>query len=93
MNSQITSSLENHPPQVQKAVTDWARDYYQSREIFIYLFDDEDDDPDRYIAVLAVRGLIGWRAAEVWVTDNQVVSINDLGEGAPPDDAVWPWAE
>jgi hypothetical protein len=78
---------------VKTAVIAWARDYYQTRDIVAYVFDEEDDDPDRYIAVLAVRGRTGWRAAEAWLEDGRVVSINDLGEGVPSDNAVWPWPD
>lgn len=78
---------------IKAAVSNWARNYYRGDDVVVYLFDDEDADPERVIAVLAVRGLKGWQAAEVWLEGDQVMSINDLGEGVPPEDVTWPWPD
>ena len=78
---------------VQQAVTTWAKEYFSTDEIVIYIFDDEDEDPSRYIAVIAVRELDVWQAAEAWEEGGEIVSINHLGEGAPLDDVVWPWPD
>ena len=79
--------------QLQSAVVEWARSYYDTDDIVAHIFDDEDDDPDRYIAVLAVRGLNAWQAVEVWLEGGQIVALNDLGEGVLSEDAVWPWPD
>lgn len=78
---------------VELAVQTWAQDYFKSGEVVIYVFADEDEDPSRYIAVIAVRGLDTWQAAEAWEERGEIVSINHLGEGAPLEDAVWPWPD
>jgi hypothetical protein len=41
--------------------------------------------------VFAAKGQDLWRAIEVWVEEDAVVSMNDLGEGVPPDGVAWPW--
>ncbi len=79
--------------EIKAAVVKWARDYYGVDDVVVYLFDDEDEDPERLIAVLAVRGLDEWQAAEVWLEGSKVASINELGEGVPPEDVVWPWPD
>jgi hypothetical protein len=78
---------------IKTAVVKWAHDYYGADDVVVYLFDDEDGDPERVIAVLAVRGLEEWQAVEVWLEGNKVASINELGEGVPPEDVVWPWSD
>ena len=78
---------------MQQAVALWAEEYFGANEIELYLFDDEDEDPSRYIAIIAVHGLDTWQAAEVWEEEGEIVSINHLGEGVPPEDAVWPWPD
>jgi hypothetical protein len=78
---------------MKAAVVDWANKHYGHHEVVVYIFDDEDEDPERVIAVLAVRGSKEWRAAEVWLEGNRVASINDLGEGAPPEGVPWPWPD
>jgi len=54
---------------IKTAVVDWARDYYGADDVVVYLFDDEDEDPERIIAVLA-DGLTEWQAAEIWLEGN-----------------------
>ncbi len=78
---------------VKPAVQTWSQAYFRTDEVMIYIFDDEDDDPSRYIAVIAVRGLDAWQAAEAWEEEGEIVSINHLGEGAPPEGTVWPWID
>ena len=75
---------------IKTAVEIWAKDYFDTAEVISYVFEDEDES-DRYIVVLAARGLDEWQAVEAWVEADEVVSINSLGEGVPPDDALWPW--
>jgi len=81
------------PEMIKAAVVEWARGHHGSSEVVVYVFDDEDEDPDRVIVVMAVRGQKEWQAAEVWLEGNRITSINDLGEGAPPEDVSWPWPE
>lgn len=76
---------------VQTAVLEWAQQYYHTPDVEVYVFIDEDEDPERFVAVLAARGLDSWQAVEAWMEAGQVVSINDLGEGVPPDGVNWPW--
>ncbi len=74
-----------------QAATAWARAYYQA-EVAAYLLEmEEEDEPGRYIVSLAVQGYDLWQAAEVWLENNAVVAINDIGEGLPPANATWPW--
>ncbi|MFO7683215.1 MAG: hypothetical protein R6X34_24535 [Chloroflexota bacterium] len=75
---------------IKTAVAVWVREQFKTSDVVSYLFPDE-DEAERYIVVFAVSGLDGWRAAEVWVENEAVVSVNDVGEGAPPDEAPWPW--
>lgn len=77
---------------IKTNVEAWARDFFKTSDVVSYVFADE-DEPDRYIVVLAARGLDSWQAAEAWVEDGEIVSINNLGEGAPPDGVAWPWPD
>jgi len=85
---------------IKTAVINWAQEYYaaddvvaKDGDVVVYLFDEEDEDPERIIAILAVRGRTEWQAAEIWLERNKVASINDLGEGVPPEDVAWPWPD
>lgn len=78
---------------IHQATIAWAKQYYGTDEIICHIFDDEDDDPSRYIVIIAVRGLDTWQAVEVWEEGGAIVSINHLGEGIPSEDAVWPWPD
>lgn len=75
---------------VKTAGSTWAKTYFGTDEVVSYVFADE-DELERYIVVLAARGVSEWQAVEVWLEAGDVVSINSLGEGIPPEDAVWPW--
>jgi hypothetical protein len=75
---------------IKTAVVAWGEEQFKTTDIFSYIFPDE-YEADRFIVVFAVNGLEGWRAVEVWLENDVVVSINDLGEGVPPDGALWPW--
>jgi hypothetical protein len=76
---------------IRETVEAWATGYFKTTEAVSHLFADE-DDPERYIVVLALRGLDDWQAVEAWVEEEEVVAINALGEGVPPDGVAWPWA-
>jgi hypothetical protein len=79
--------------QISTAVTDWARKTYQTQDILIADVSPDDEDPERYLVILAVRPLCYWLVAEAWLQDGRVEAINDLGEGLPLDDTAWPWPE
>lgn len=81
-------------PLVEKAVREWARLHYDSDEILVgsaALDDEDEDEADRYLVDFAVRGEGRWLVAEVWLSDDQILSINDIGEGLPLEDVDWPW--
>ena len=78
--------------QIRVAGAAWARDVFQIDEVVVgeIAFEEEEE---RYLADVALRGVGEWRVAEVWVEAGAVVLINDLGEGHPMDDAPWPWPD
>ncbi len=51
---------------------------------------EEDDEPGRYLALIAAANQEGWQVAEVWLEDGDEMAINDLGEGLPLDDVNCP---
>ena len=77
---------------IETAVTDWARARFHTGEIVIADIN-PDDEPEQYLVVLATRPLAHWLAVEVWLSDRQVETINDLGEGLPLVEQSWPWPE
>ncbi len=79
------------PAILQQSALAWATAYYQTDKIVVVIIREEDDEPDRYLALIAAANQSGWQAAEVWLEDGSVATINDLGEGLPPDDLAWPW--
>lgn len=81
---------------IEQAVLTWARHHFNSDDVAIGLAaedDAEDDEADRYLVDFAVRSVGYWLVAEVWVKGGRILSVNDLGEGLPLEDAGWPWAE
>ena len=78
---------------ISTAVTLWARETYQTDDILIADVSPDDEDPERYLVILAIRPLGYWLVAEAWLQDGRVEAINDLGEGLPLDDTAWPWPE
>ena len=86
--------------QIKSAVQDWATLTYHTQEIVIGSAAQDGDkdhgagnsDADRYLVDYAVRAVGRWLVAEVWLTGQEICSINDLGEGLPLDDIRWPWA-
>lgn len=88
---------------IKAAVLDWAVATYRTPEIVVgaaaragsmggedQLIDD--DHADRYLVVYAVRIVGRWLVAEIWLRGQEILSINDLGEGLPLEDIGWPWA-
>jgi hypothetical protein len=90
--------------EIKTAVANWLQKTTNYSEPVIYVFADEEeygededgneddrDDGERFIAVFAARELTQWQAVEVWIENGLIASINDLGEGAPPEGVVWPF--
>lgn len=75
---------------IKMAVAGWVKVELEILDVVSYVFPDE-DELDRYIVVFAAKGQDMWRAVEAWVENDAVVSINDLGEGVPPEGVAWPW--
>lgn len=75
---------------IKTAVTTWLAEQLNITEVVSYVFPDE-DEADRFIVVFAAKDQDMWRAVEAWVENDAVVSINDLGEGVPPEGVAWPW--
>jgi hypothetical protein len=84
---------DNSIQMIITAVTHWARETYQTQDILIADVSPDDEDPERYLVILAIRPLGYWLVAEAWLQDGGVEAINDLGEGLPLDDTAWPWPE
>ncbi|MCI0397495.1 MAG: hypothetical protein L0332_23650 [Chloroflexi bacterium] len=76
---------------IKAAAEAWAREYFQATEAVGYVVEEDEDEPGRFVVSLAMPDFDEWQAVEVWTEDNQVVSINWLGEGVPPDGIGWPW--
>jgi hypothetical protein len=79
--------------QINTAVTHWAKQTYQTQDILIADVSPDDEEPERYLVILAIRPLGYWLVAEAWLQNGRVEAINDLGEGLPLDDTAWPWPE
>lgn len=65
---------------VRAAAEAWAKEYFRVDQVVGYAFEDEGDDPGRFVVSLAIPGFEEWQAAEVWTEDGQVLSINWVGE-------------
>ncbi len=83
--------MNQFPAILQQSALAWATAYYQTDKIVVVIIREDDDEPERYLALIAAANQSGWQAAEVWLEDGSVATINDLGEGLPPDGATWPW--
>lgn len=83
--------MNNLPPILHLSALAWAKDYYQTEQVVVVIIQEEGDEPDRYLALIAAANQSGWQAAEVWLEDGDVATINDLGEGLPLDGVTWPW--
>jgi hypothetical protein len=75
------------------AVALWARETYQTEEIVIADVSQDEEEPERYLVILAVRPLDYWLVVEVWLNNGEVEAVNALGEGLPLEDMEWPWPE
>jgi hypothetical protein len=86
MNGDITQII-------QTAVIHWSQEKYHTDDILIADISPDEDEPERYLVILAARPLAYWLVVEVWFNDGQVETINDLGEGLPLEERPWPWGE
>jgi hypothetical protein len=64
--------------QISAAVTRWVRETYQTDDILIADISPDDEEPERYLVILAIRPLGYWLVAEAWLPDGSVEAINDL---------------
>jgi len=77
---------------IRQSVTNWAQTEYDVPEVVLGLVEPDEDETDRWLVDFAVPTIPYWQVAEVWVEEGEIVSINDLGEGVPPEGITWPWA-
>lgn len=80
--------------QIEAVVAEWVKRTYTPDEVVVGQVaaeEAEDDEANRYLVDFAVRSVGHWSVAEVWVADGRILSVNDLGEGLPLDNAQWPW--
>lgn len=76
---------------IRQSVTHWAQTEYDVPEVVLGLVEPDEDETDRWLVDFAVPTIPYWQVAEVWVEEGEIVSINDLGEGVPPEGITWPW--
>lgn len=76
---------------IRQSVTNWAQTEYDVPEVVLGLVEPDEDETDRWLVDFAVPTIPYWQVAEVWVEEGEIVSINDLGEGVPPEGITWPW--
>jgi hypothetical protein len=79
--------------QIKQATINWAHLEFQAQEVVLGLAEPDEDEPDRWLVDFAIPTIPYWQVAEVWLEGNQIVSINDLGEGVPPEGVAWPWED
>ena len=77
--------------QIKQSVIHWAQTEYAVPEVVLGLVEPDDDEPERWLVDFAVPTIPYWQVAEAWIENGQVVSVNDLGEGVPPEGIPWPW--
>ena len=80
---------------IREAITAWAQQVYATEAVFVGQITHEEaleeDGAQRYLVDLAIRPVGSWLVLEVWAAPGRVLTINDLGEGLPLDEAAWPW--
>ncbi len=85
-------SNETHIDQIRQAVTYWAQQEFRVQEVVLGLVEADEDESDRWLVDFAVPTIPYWQVAEVWIEEGEIVSVNDLGEGVPPEGITGPWA-
>ena len=78
---------------ITTAVTLWARETYQTEEIVVADVSRDEEEPERYLVIVAARPLAYWLVVEVWLNDGEVETVNALGEGLPLEDIECHWPE
>lgn len=76
---------------IKQAVIEWVKTQYHVEEAILGLVEPDEDEAERWLVDFAIPTIPYWQVAEVWVEDGAIASVNDLGEGVPPDGMVWPW--
>lgn len=77
--------------QIKQAVISWAQQEYQAQEVVLGLIEPDEDEPERWLVDFAIPTIPYWQVAEIWVEEGKIASVNDLGEGVPPEGIAWPW--
>lgn len=78
--------------QIKQAVLDWVQTQYHVQEVVLGLAEPDEDEPERWLVDFAVPTIPYWQVAEVWIEEGKIASVNDLGEGVPPEGIAGPWA-
>lgn len=76
---------------IKHSVTNWAQTEYDVPEVVLGLVEADEDESERWLVDFAVPTIPYWQVAEVWVEEGEIVSVNDLGEGVPPEGITGPW--
>lgn len=77
--------------QIKQSVINWVQAEYEVQEVVLGLVEPDEDETERWLVDFAIPTIPYWQVAEVWIEDDAIVSINDLGEGVPPEGITWPW--
>ncbi|MBP8002527.1 MAG: hypothetical protein KA314_26380 [Chloroflexi bacterium] len=78
--------------QIKQATINWVQQEFRSQEVILGLVEPDEDEPERWLVDFAIPTIPYWQVAEVWIEDDQIVNITDLGEGVPPEGMDWPWS-
>lgn len=76
---------------IRQSVTNWAQTEYAVPEVVLGLVEPDEDETDRWLVDFAVPTIPYWQVAEVWIEEGEITSVNDLGEGVPPEGITGPW--
>lgn len=77
---------------IKQAAIDWIRAEYNVQEVVLGLVEVDEDESERWLVDFAVPTISYWQVAEVWIEEGEIASVNDLGEGVPPEGITGPWA-
>jgi len=76
---------------IKQATLDWARAEYNVQDVVLGVVEADEDELERWLVDFAVPTVPYWQVAEVWIEEGEIVSVNDLGEGVPPEGIAGPW--